>query len=92
MGSLSSPVRAFLTEHGPMLREVAFFVTFGGRGAQRVFGQMRALTRKAPLAELAIREREVEGTRALARFALAVDAKIEERSPARPELHVVAVH
>lgn len=57
--SVSSPVRAFLREYAGQLHRVAFFLTYGGSGARRVFRQMRRLAGRKPLATLAVREVEV---------------------------------
>jgi len=57
---LSSPVRTYLDRFAGNLPEVGFFVTYGGRGADRVIDQMRYLTGKTPLATLALTERELK--------------------------------
>jgi flavodoxin len=57
--SVSCPVRTYLEHNRPRLPRVAFFLTHGGRGRQRVFGQMRDLAGRAPIAALALREREL---------------------------------
>lgn len=55
---LSSPVRTWLWMQRDRLPRVAFFLTYGGFGADRVFGQMAALGAK-PVATLALREDEL---------------------------------
>lgn len=57
--SLSVPVRSYLGEHGRELTRVAFFLTHGGSGKNRVFAQMTHLTAKPPVATLAVREVEL---------------------------------
>lgn len=57
--SLSSPVRTYLARHHYQLRAVAFFCTCGGRGGERVLGQMTDLVEKEPMARLVLREAEV---------------------------------
>lgn len=59
--SLSTPVRAYLARRQQRLARppVAFFLTHGGSGAQRVFGQMEELLGKAPLDVMAVREVEL---------------------------------
>jgi hypothetical protein len=37
-----------------------FFLTEGGRGARRVFAQLRAIVGKDPLATLALKQRDVD--------------------------------
>jgi hypothetical protein len=58
-----SPVRSYLIRVRDSMRSganVAFFCTMGGTGAQRVFGELCALTAHAPIATLALSEREVD--------------------------------
>ena len=66
--SVSSPVRAFLRHHRGRLRRVAFFLTEGGRGAERVFQQMETEVGRAPVACLALRESEVHNESCADRF------------------------
>jgi flavodoxin len=63
--SLSAPVRAYLTRRQQRLARpaVAFFLTEGGSGEQRVFGQMEELLGKAPLEVMAVREAEIASGR-----------------------------
>lgn len=58
-GSLSPPVRTFLTTNRDRLSEAAFFCTMGGRGSEKVFAQMQELTRKPPRGTMAITDREI---------------------------------
>ncbi|KYH36079.1 MAG: hypothetical protein AYL29_015640 [Candidatus Bathyarchaeota archaeon B24] len=57
-GSLSSPVRAYLTMHGHKIKEVALFTTYG-ISEGRIFRQMEELLPKKPIAEISIREGEI---------------------------------
>lgn len=57
--SLSSPVRTFLRRHRDDIANAAFFCTYRGWGAQRVFRQMALELGKDPTSVLAIRERDV---------------------------------
>ena len=69
--SLSAPVRAFLSNHAGRLPKVAFFVTEGGGGDRRVFGQMAQVVGADPVATLALVQRDVErgaATRAIQSF------------------------
>ncbi|HYL57151.1 MAG TPA: flavodoxin [Gemmatimonadales bacterium] len=57
--AISSPVRTFLMDHKAGLKKVAFFCTYGGSGNERVFRQMEQVCGKAPLATMAVRDREM---------------------------------
>lgn len=59
--SMSSPMRTFLTQHRADLKNVAFFSTCGGRGAERLFDQMSSLSGKRPAAVLVLREHDLRG-------------------------------
>ncbi len=52
-GRMATPVRAYATEHGPRARQVAFFCTMGGRGAETAFADLQSLCGKTPVATLA---------------------------------------
>lgn len=58
--NLSSPVRSWLEAHRIARGRVAFFCTMGGAGAQRVFATMTALAHRAPVATLALTDKEIE--------------------------------
>ena len=58
--SVSSPVRTYLNRYADTLPEVAFFVTCGGRGAERALEQMKSISGKTPLATLALSERDLK--------------------------------
>jgi len=58
--AVSTPVRTYLWVERPRLPRVAFFLTHGGFGRERVLGQMSALAGQRPVAELALRLREIE--------------------------------
>ena len=57
--SLAPPVRTFLSQPLPHARKVAFFLTHGGSGASRVFGQMEELCGRHPSSTLALTESDV---------------------------------
>jgi hypothetical protein len=57
--SVSPPVRTYLWRERERLPQVAFVATLGGMGAERAFGQMGTLARRAPVATLAVRERVI---------------------------------
>jgi flavodoxin len=52
--TVSSPVRAWLAEHGRLLQNVAFFCTMAGIGKARAFRDMERLCGRKPLATLAL--------------------------------------
>lgn len=56
---VSPPVRTFLLTHRGRLRDVAFFGTCGGRGADRAFRQMSELCGLPPRATFWARERDL---------------------------------
>jgi flavodoxin len=58
--SPSTPVRAFLRQNGSHLNKVAFFVTYGGMGRERALSSLSRLSGKTPIAELGVRQRDVE--------------------------------
>ena len=58
--SLCAPARAFLAANAHRLPKVAFFVTEGGRGARRVFGQMAEVVGAQPIATAAFMQRDVD--------------------------------
>lgn len=57
--SLSSPVRAFARQWGRKLKQVGFFCTMGSGGDRGAFDELRRLIGHAPLAELALTDREL---------------------------------
>jgi len=59
VGSMSTPVRAYLEAHARELSKVAFFCTLGGSGAATTFRKMEKLSGKTPVATLAIVERKL---------------------------------
>lgn len=65
----SSPIRSYLIGVRESLRDVAFFCTMGGSGADRVFAELHALTRRPPIATLALTAREVDGNHYAAKLA-----------------------
>jgi hypothetical protein len=75
--SVSSPVRAYLTNVRARLPEVAFLCTMGARGEARAFAEMTRIAGKAPRAVCALNARQAgsqEGARLIARFAAELGA------------------
>jgi hypothetical protein len=76
-GNVSSPLRSYVVAQQARLKQVAFFCTQGGSGAERVFRDLAQLCGKSPLATLAINDREINGrvyAEKLERFAAAIAA------------------
>jgi flavodoxin len=87
--SVCAPIRTYLCKNTERLPKVAFFATFGGRGAERAFRQMESLCERKPVTTLALREADLtkgdtpERIDAFARFATPhIDEEVEELSPA----------
>jgi len=58
--SLSSPMRAYVVEGRHRFRQVAFFCTMGGSGAERVFADLAKLCGKTPVATLSVTDAEID--------------------------------
>jgi flavodoxin len=54
-----SPIRAYIATHKDALGRVAFFCTQGGSGADKVFGEMAELCGRAPVATVAVNDRDI---------------------------------
>ncbi|UCD44221.1 MAG: flavodoxin family protein [Candidatus Bathyarchaeota archaeon] len=52
--NMSSPVRAFITEHRDRIQEAAFFCTGDGDDPGKVFGPMEELLGKRPIATMGL--------------------------------------
>jgi len=61
VGNVSPPVRAYLDAHREEFTRVAYFVTHGGTGRDKAFGQMTEIGGHHPTAVMAVRERELRG-------------------------------
>ncbi len=55
--TVSTPIRTYITEN--KFKNVAFFCTQGGSGAEKAFSEMERLTGKKPKALLVLRTKEV---------------------------------
>jgi len=79
--SLSSPVRAYLAQNKAKLPAIAFFLTYGGSSRKRVLRQMQEACGRAPVATLALRERDLARREPeVAKFV----ATLRQRVAARP--------
>jgi flavodoxin len=83
--AVSSPVRTYLWLERDRLPQVAFFLTHGGMGSDRVLGQMSALARKQPIARLVLRAREVESGAHREKVAGFARSLLARSIPARPK-------
>ena len=84
--AVSSPVRGYLAATKSQLRDVAFFCTLGGFGAQRAFAQMQGIAGKAPRAMCYARQIDIESgayRERVASFAKALAPANAERDAAR---------
>ena len=59
-GNISSPLRSYVAAHKARLRQVAFFCTQGGSGADKVFRDLAELCGQSPVATLAVNGHEIE--------------------------------
>lgn len=59
-GTMSTPVRTYLTTEKNKIREAAFFATSGNGKEQRIFRAMEKLVGKKPVAALMIGEKKVK--------------------------------
>jgi flavodoxin len=60
---LSAPMRTYARQHAHQFRQVAFFCTEGGAGAQRVFDELQRLCGKPPKATLVVKEQALDPAR-----------------------------
>ena len=61
--TMAPAVRTYITRHGQAFKKVAFFCTMGGSGDKRTFRHMAGLAGSAPLATLALIEKDVRENR-----------------------------
>lgn len=62
-GRVSAPMRSYLHANAARLPRVAAFCTMGGSGGDKVLDEIAALCGKAPVARLALSDREIGGER-----------------------------
>lgn len=58
--NIPSPVRTYMTKYRNKFKKVAFFCTFGGSGADKVFNDMAQLCDYKPIATMAITDNEIK--------------------------------
>jgi len=59
VGTMSSPIRTYLSQNSEYFKNVAFFCTHGGSGGSRAFGDVENIVAKKPLAVLELKQEEV---------------------------------
>lgn len=69
VGAPSSPVRTWLHAHRGEIHSIAFFLTHGGSAREKVLAKLSAVSGHSPIAELAVREREIGTPEASAKIA-----------------------
>ncbi len=79
--NMSSPVRSYLKAHRASLGRVAFFCTYGGSGHEKVLHDMQVLCGAAPVATLALTERQCGAAAHRAEVAAFVHALKRGRAP-----------
>jgi flavodoxin len=84
--SLSSPIHTLMSHSMPRAKQVAFFVTHGGTGSQRVFDQMETLYRKKPLATLEVTTPEMVKRR----FGSKLEQFLQKLQPSKKEIQKAA--
>jgi hypothetical protein len=87
-GNICSPLRSYVAAHAAQMKQIAFFCTQGGSGAEKVFRDLAQLCGKEPLATLAVSDRELIGrayAKKLENFTTAIRAGNEIRSQSRAE-------
>ena len=72
-GRMSAPIRSFLVQHRQELKNVAYFATCGGRGADAVIKKMAELTQIAPIASMKITASDISDSSYKIRVADFVD-------------------
>lgn len=60
MGRLSAPIRTYIAAQRAGFTRIAYFCTYGGKGAERAARQVAALAGRPVLATLAITDAEVD--------------------------------
>jgi len=58
--NIPSPVRTYITKYRNKFKRVAFFCTFGGSGADKVFNDMAQLCVNKPIATMALTDNEIK--------------------------------
>ena len=58
--SITPAVRTYLNRYNNRINKVAFFVTFYGRGIEKVMKEMRNVSKMKPVTTMDIKEREIK--------------------------------
>ena len=59
VGTISTPIRAFIEHHKDNISQVAFFATSGGGKAKKLFDEMQQLLQKQSFATLSIKQKQL---------------------------------
>ena len=59
-GTMASPVRTFLTQYGPAIKQIAFFVMSGGPKAPDVFTELETVAKQKPKASVHFIQKEIK--------------------------------
>jgi flavodoxin len=59
-GHVSSPVRAYVKKLHRQFGQVAWFITYGGSGAEQMLAELTDVAGRAPIATLALKDSEIE--------------------------------
>jgi len=81
-GSVASPIRTFLSEHGNNVKQPAFFCTTGGTGIKKALRVMEELCGKAPAATLSFTEKGLKDAEDVATGVKAFVEKLTAREDA----------
>lgn len=78
-GHMAAPMRTFLEQHKQQLARIAAFCTLGGSGAPRTLAEIAEVAGQAPVAQLALRDAEIQtdaGSRKIEEFIDAVRSRV----------------
>jgi flavodoxin len=82
-GRIAPPVKRYIETFREQIKDVAFFVTLGGSGAEKALKQMEELSGKAPMATLAVTAKDLAAGRYDAQsraFAARIEQEIKQKA------------
>ncbi len=80
-GSMSSPMRTYITRNHDAFRQIAVFCTMGGSGGDGTLAGMAALAGLDPLARLSVKEHEIKSGAAQDKAAAFVHDLVNRAGP-----------